>query len=136
MPRAQKSSHSQEISPARASRQSTSSVRADLYYTIRPEQYQVQRMCALVQGYTSKADAELLMGSTPLKRRIRGYDKIHSTFAIDLNEALLLYAIYTVPGEAAPSEWRDLKIPRSPWEQRRLAEAASLLESLKEQNHR
>jgi hypothetical protein len=43
-------------------------------YTIRPEQYQVQRMCALVQGYTSKADAELLMGSTPLKRRIRGYD--------------------------------------------------------------
>jgi hypothetical protein len=43
-------------------------------YTILPEQYQVQRMRALVQGYTSKADAEQLMGSTPIKRRIRGYD--------------------------------------------------------------
>jgi hypothetical protein len=43
-------------------------------YTILPEQYQIQRMRALVQGYTSKADTEQLIGSTPLKRRIRGYD--------------------------------------------------------------
>ena len=55
-------------------------------YTILPEQYQEQRMRALVQGYTSKADAEQLIGSTPVKRRIRGYDvwffefRVHNPF--------------------------------------------------------
>jgi hypothetical protein len=55
-------------------------------YTILPEQYQVQRMRGLVQGYSSKADAERLIGSTPVKRRIRGYDvwffefRVHNPF--------------------------------------------------------
>jgi len=55
-------------------------------YTILPEQYQEQRMRALVQGYTSKADTEQLIGSTPVKRRIRGYDvwffefRVHNPF--------------------------------------------------------
>ena len=43
-------------------------------------------MRALVQGYTSKADTEQLIGSTPVKRRIRGYDvwffefRVHNPF--------------------------------------------------------
>jgi hypothetical protein len=43
-------------------------------YTIRPEQYRLQKMRGLVQGYTSKTDAEQLFGSTPMKRPIRGYE--------------------------------------------------------------
>jgi hypothetical protein len=43
-------------------------------YTIQPEQYRLQKMRGLVQGLTSKTDAEQLFGSTPLKRRIRGYE--------------------------------------------------------------
>ena len=43
-------------------------------YTILPEQFWIRRMRGLLQGYTSKADAERLIGSTPMKRQIRGYE--------------------------------------------------------------
>jgi hypothetical protein len=43
-------------------------------YTVRPEQYRLQEMRGLVQGVTSKTDAERLFGSTPMKRQIRGYE--------------------------------------------------------------
>jgi hypothetical protein len=43
-------------------------------YTVLPEQFRLRTMRGLVQGYTSKADTEQLMGSTPLKRWIRGYE--------------------------------------------------------------
>jgi hypothetical protein len=43
-------------------------------YTVLPEQYRIQTTRGLLQGYTSKAEAERLIGSTPVKRQIRGYD--------------------------------------------------------------
>ena len=43
-------------------------------YTVLPEQFRLRTMRGLVQGYTSKADVEQLMWSTPLKRWIRGYE--------------------------------------------------------------
>jgi hypothetical protein len=43
-------------------------------YTVLPEQYRIQTTRGLLQGYTSKAETELLIGSTPVKRLIRGYD--------------------------------------------------------------
>jgi hypothetical protein len=43
-------------------------------YTIRPEEYRVQKMHALLQGYTSKTDVKQLLGSTPMKRQIRDYE--------------------------------------------------------------
>jgi hypothetical protein len=55
-------------------------------YTIRPEQNRLQKMRGLLQGYTSKTDAEQLFGSTPMKRRIRGYEvwffefRVHNPF--------------------------------------------------------
>jgi len=43
-------------------------------YTVLPEQYRIQTTRGLLQGYISKAEAERLIGSTPVKRQIRGYD--------------------------------------------------------------
>jgi hypothetical protein len=43
-------------------------------YTVQPELYRLQKMRGLLQGSTSKADAERLIGSTPMKRQIHGYD--------------------------------------------------------------
>lgn len=43
-------------------------------YTIQPEQYRLQKMRGLVQGYTSKSDAKQLMDAKPMKRIIRGYE--------------------------------------------------------------
>jgi hypothetical protein len=43
-------------------------------YTVRPEQFRLQKMRGLQQGVTSKTDVEELFASTPLKRQIRGYE--------------------------------------------------------------
>ena len=43
-------------------------------YTVQPEQYRLQKMRGLLQGFTSKTEVEQFFGSTPMKREIRGYE--------------------------------------------------------------
>jgi hypothetical protein len=43
-------------------------------YTIRPEDYQRQRLAALFEGLSTKADVRLLFGRPAIQSRVRGYE--------------------------------------------------------------
>jgi hypothetical protein len=43
-------------------------------YTIRPEDYQRQRLAALFEGWSTKANVRLLFGRPEIQSRVRGYE--------------------------------------------------------------